>query len=186
MSKLKPLTEYNGIKLTKVETETMIKASPELVWDTLAQYGNVSSFHFGVDLSVHGDNSSDKAELGAQRTCHVRDGKTKITLVEKITEYEQGKFYRYQVVDWENFPLNVMFFAFSIRQNSKGETMLSLMQDYRLKPGFLTGLMKWKIRAMQRQILLGYKYFIETGEKNIPKKEILKKSQYKQTLFASD
>jgi len=186
MNRLKPLTEHEGIKLTAVTTTLDIDASREKVWEVLSQYGNVSSFHFGVEKSYAGESSNDAACLGAERTCLVRDGKTEITLVEKITEYTEGHCYRYQVFEWKNFPMKMMFFGFSIEENKNGSTTLSLTQNYRLKPGFITGLMKWKIRKMQRRILLGYKHFIETGEANLPEQDILAKAKYRSITFATD
>lgn len=168
MKELKKMTEHKGIKLTETTTEIMIDASPDKVWDALSQYGNVSSFHAGIDLSVHGKNSSDQASLGAERTCTITDGKREVILVEKINEYEEGQFYRYEVFEWKNFPLKVMFFAFAVKNDANRNTILSLTQNYRLKPGFITGIMKGRIKKQQREILMGYKNYIETGEKRVP------------------
>ena len=172
MNQLKQMTEHKGIKLTEVTTEIKVDATPEKVWNALSQYGNVATFHPGVELSVHGQDSKDEACLGAVRTCEVLDGKREVTLVERITEFEEGKFYRYEVFEWKNFPLKVMFFAFAIRTNIKGTTILSIVNNYRLNPGFITGLMKWKIKKLQRNILIGYKHYIETGEKKVPIKKL--------------
>jgi Polyketide cyclase / dehydrase and lipid transport len=184
MKKLKELTEHKGIKLTETTTEIKVDASPQQIWNALSKYANVSTFHAGVAASVAGKDYQNEASLGAERTCTIYDGSREVTLVEKITEFEEGKFYRYEVFEWKNFPLKAMFFGFSIRQNEKEETFLSLTQNYRLNPGFITGLMKWKIKKQQRTILLGYKYYIETGEKNVPEREILKKTTYKNVVFA--
>jgi Polyketide cyclase / dehydrase and lipid transport len=166
MKTLKNLTSHKGIKLTKATTEVKVDASPQEVWRALSKYANVSTIHGGVQASVPGISGDNEARLGAERTCTILDGRREVTLVERITEFEEGIFYRYQVYEWKNFPLKVMFFAFSIKTNKKGETILSLTQNYRLNPGFLTGLMTWKIKKQQRTILLGYKHYMETGEKN--------------------
>lgn len=185
MTKLKQLTQHEGVKLTVVTTSVNIDAPRKKVWNALSQFGNVSSFHFGVELSFAGKDSGDKARLGAERTCNVLDGKTEITLVERITEFEEGHCYRYQVFEWKNFPLKVMFFGFSIEESTDGSVALSLIQNYRLKPGFMSGLMKWKIRQMQRRILLGYKHYVETGEANIPEKDILAKVNYRNVAYVT-
>lgn len=185
MNKLKELTEHKGIKLTECKTSVQIDALPEKVQEALSQYANVSNFHFGVEHSVARDDGKNKACLGAVRTCTVRDMGMKITLVERIIEYKEGQYYRYEVFKWKNFPLKVMFFAFSFKENPDGYTTLTLIQNYRLNPGFITGLMKWKIKALQRQILTGYKHYIETGEGNCTQKEILQKIACQNVVFTT-
>jgi Polyketide cyclase / dehydrase and lipid transport len=174
MSRLKELKEHRGVTLTAVKSEIAIDATAGEIWDALTRFGDVSSFHAGVDLSTAGDDFGDEAALGSERTCVVKDGRRVITLHERITEYEEGECYRYEVFDWKNFPLQVMFFGFEIEEKTDGGRSLSLVQNYRLKPGVLTGLMKWKIRQQQRTILLGYKHYVETGENNVPIKDIEK------------
>jgi len=65
-----------------------------------------------------------------------------------------------------------MFFAFEIGDEVDGKRILRLSHHYRLKPGFLTRPLRYKIREQQRVILLGYKHYIETGSKNVPADEI--------------
>jgi polyketide cyclase/dehydrase/lipid transport protein len=179
MITLKKLTEHNSIKLTATTTEIKVDATPGEVWAALSKYADVSTIHGGVEASVPGNEGKNEASLGAERTCTIIDGKREITLVERITEFKEGKFYRYQVYEWKNFPLKVMFFAFSINNNPRGETILSLTQNYRLNPGFLTGFMTWKIKKQQRIILLGYKHYMETGEKSRPIEDLFAMKQYK-------
>lgn len=168
MSKLKELAEWRGVRLTAVRSEIPIDAPAGDIWQALSRYGDVAAFHAGVEQSTPGINSSDQAEWGAERTCVVKDGNRVVTLHERITEFRDGECYRYEVFDWNNFPIQVMFFGFEIVEKPGGNRFLVLIQNYRLKPGFLTNLMKWKIRRQQRTILLGYKHYIETGARNVP------------------
>ncbi len=179
MKTLKNLGSHDGINLTATTTEIKVEATPQEVWRALSKFANVSTIHGGVEVSVPGASGDNEAKLGAERTCTILDGRREVTLVERITEFEEGRFYRYQVYEWKNFPLKVMFFAFSVKTNNKGETILSLTQNYRLNPGFLTGLMTWKIKKQQRIILLGYKHYMETGERNVPIPNLFARSEYK-------
>ena len=175
---MKKLTEHKGVKLTEVTTEVKIDATPKEVWDALSHFGDVSSFHGGVEKSVTRDGGSNKAEMGAERVCDILDGKREVVLVERIIEFEEGSHYRYEVFEWENFPLKMMFFGFAIEKDMEQNTILQLVINYRLKPGFMTNLMKWKIKKMEKEILIGYKNYIETGERKVPIGE-LKKKNYK-------
>jgi Polyketide cyclase / dehydrase and lipid transport len=172
MSKLNVLTEHNGVRLTTVTSEIVIAASSAETWAALSHFGDVSTFHSGVTKSTPAAGFSDVAALGAERVCLVPDGKREVTLVERITDFREGEYYRYEVYEWKNFPLQAMFFAFEIVEKDSGTRVLQLSQHYRLKPGLLTRPMKYKIRQQQRTILLGYKHFIETGEANVAVKDI--------------
>jgi Polyketide cyclase / dehydrase and lipid transport len=177
---MKELKEYNGIKLKVVSTSININASSEKTWDVLSHYGDVSTFHAGVEKSVNHIGYTNIAALGVERTCDVLDGKREVVLKEKITEYKQGEYYRYQVYEWKNFPLKAMFFAFSVEEVSQSKSKLMLTINYRLKPSFITNMMKWKIKKMEKDILIGYKNYIETGNKKVPIKT-LKKLNYQFT-----
>jgi len=174
---MKQLTKHNGIKLAKVTTSIKINASKEKTWEALSHYGDVSTFHAGVEKSINHSRFTNIAALGVERTCNILDGKREVILKEKITEYLEGRYYRYQVFEWKNFPLKVMFFGFSVADISNAKSKLTLVINYRLKPGFLTSLMKWKIKKMEKEILMGYKSYIETGEKNTAI-QTLKKRNY--------
>lgn len=174
MNKLKELLEHKGVKLTEVITSILVDTTVENAWDVLSLYGDVSTFHAGVEKSVNHEGSQNKAALGAERTCDILDGKKEVVLRERITEFVEGSHYRYEVFDWENFPLKVMFFGFKIEKVTNETTKLSLTINYRLNPGFMTNLMKWKIKKLEKEILTGYKNYMETGDKNVPIKELEK------------
>lgn len=172
MKKLRELKEHKGVRLTAITTKIEIDATHDKVWNALSQYGDVSNFHAGVVLSVPSKGSTNKAELGAVRVCDVLDGKRKIQFTERITEFKEGSCYRYEVYEWKNFPLKIIFFGFEVEKLSENKSVLALTINYRLSPGFMTNLMKWKIRKFEKDILTGYKNHIETGKKNVPIAEL--------------
>ncbi|HHC80465.1 MAG TPA: SRPBCC family protein [Flavobacteriia bacterium] len=172
---MKELKEHKGIKLTKVSTKISIDKPAEDTWEALSHYGDVHTFHAGVEKSVAENSNSPIATLGAERTCDILDGKKEVVLKERIIEYEEGKYYRYEVFDWKNFPLKAMFFAFEVTPLNSQKSTLELTINYRLNPGFITNLMKWKIKKMEKEILMGYKNYIETGIKNVPIKTLEKR-----------
>jgi len=163
------------MKLKTVSSEINISATREKVWEVLSQYGNVSSFHGGVNKSYPEQGSEDKASLGGERICHVVDSGIKITLEERIIEYVEGEYYKYEVYKWKNFPIQKMFFTFRIKSADQGSAILQLDIDYKSKPAFLTWLMQGKTRRLTQNILLGYKHFIETGKRNTSIKELKRK-----------
>ena len=40
--------------------------------------------------------------------------------------------------------------------------------DFRGKPALLTPLLAWKMKSLASDVLLGYRHFIETGERRVP------------------
>ncbi len=46
------------------------------------------------------------------------------------------------------------------------DALMYQIVDYRLSPGFLTGIMRGQLRTAIRDTLLGYKHFMKTGEAN--------------------
>jgi len=176
---MKELKEVDGIKLTEINYQVKVDETPEQVWAVLAQYGNVASFHTGIAESSQIEGSNNEVSMGSERSCTIYDGKRKIDIKERVTEIEHGKYYRYEVYDWVNFPLKKMFNGFGVKQDENGNTILYQVQNYRLKPGFLTGIMKGKLKKGARETLIFYKHFMETGEKNVDKEKILKMEKYK-------
>ena len=145
----------------------------------IAQYGNIATFHSGIAESGNIGTSIDEVSMGCERFCTIYDGKRRIDIKERVTEIEVGKYYRYEVYEWVNFPLKKMFNGFGVKKDANGDTILYQVQSYRLKPGFLTGIMKGKLQRGSRETLIFYKHFIETGERNVEKGKLLKMEKYK-------
>lgn len=158
--------------LKNINEELPINVSTSEMWRVLSQYGDVSKFHAGVKESITVEGSTSTVEMGGERICNIVDMGLKIQLKERITHLDEGKSYRYEVYEWKNFPLSQMFFKFSIRESEEGFSLLRLDIDYLAKPKALTPLMAWKMRALTHDILLGYKHHTETGEFNIPIKQL--------------
>jgi hypothetical protein len=173
--KLKKITRYKGVDLVETRTKIKVHATEHQTWSVLSQYGNVSTFHAAVELSVA--KGDDRAYLGNQRTCIIMDGKREIMMVEKIIEFKEGAFYRYEVCKSKNFPIEIMLYAFSLEKGIHKNTTLSIIQNYKLNPAFLTHLLYGKIKEKQQEILMGYKNYIETGAKNVPI-TLLKQKEY--------
>lgn len=178
-SDMKELKEVDGIKLKEVTYQVKVDATPEQVWAVLAQYGNVASFHSVVAESSSVTGSTNEVSMGCERSCTIYDGKRRIDVKERVMEIEHGKYYRYEVYEWVNFPLKKMYVGFGVKKDEDGNTILYQVQNYRLKPGFLTGMMKGKLKRQAREVLIICKHYIETGEKNPDREKLLKMEKYK-------
>ena len=165
------------MKLNSIDCEMVVDATPQQAWDILASYGDVADYHAILDSSKSLNGSPNQAEMGCERECIIPQGRRKIMVRERIIDFKDGEYYTYDVYDWENFPLKKMLNTFGVKTNAKGQTVIYQHTDFRLKPRFLTWIMKGKLRSGARESLMAYKHYIETGEKRTPIK--LLKKQYK-------
>jgi len=154
------------MKLTEVKYKIIVDVTKEKAWKILADYGNVGMFHSGVASSKSINGSGNVAALGCDRECHLIDGKRRIMVQEKIIDFKDGVYYTYDVHTWKNFPLAKAHNTFGVETNLEGKTVIYNMSRYRLKPGFLTWIMKGKMKSSMRDAVIVYKHFMETGEKN--------------------
>lgn len=163
------------MKMTNIHQELVINSSPEHMWKVLAQYGDVSLFHAGVEESYKVEGSQNEARLGGERVCNIVDLGIKIVLKERIFNYTEGEGYQYEVYEWKNFPIRKMLFGFKIRQDKNKNTLLRIDIDYKAKPAFLSPLLAGKMKRLANDVLLGYKHYAETGEKKVPIKLLRKR-----------
>ena len=152
-----------------------MNASAEDVWSVVCRYGDVAQFHGGVEKTTNVNESPIKAQLGADRACDIYDMGMHIVLKEKIIEFKEGESYRYEVYETKNFPVQALFFEFSIQKHNENSTYLRLDIDYKGKPVFITPFLKPKMQKLTRDVLLGYKEYIETGSQNVPIKSLRRK-----------
>lgn len=163
------------MKLKTVSNEMVVFVSPEKAWSVLADFGQIGDFHTGVLSSKSLNNSPNEAGLGCERECVITEGRKPIVIKERIVEFKESQSYTYDVYEWQNFPISKMYVTFGVKTNQMGQTVIYQRNDFRLKPGFLTGIMKGKIRKGGFDSLLAYKHFMETDEKNVDIKTLKKK-----------
>jgi hypothetical protein len=163
-----------SVRLKHVHSQIEIAVTPDRLWQVLRQYGDVSKFHAGVVESHQLPGNSNQAELGCERMCNIVDMGVKIQLMERIVDYREGYSYKYEIYEWKNFPISKMLFGFTIGDSLDERTILHIDIEYRGKPAWLTPLLAPKMRRLARDVLLGYKHHIETGEVRAPIKKLRK------------
>ena len=151
-------------KLQSVAYEVPVSVTTQQAWKVLTDFGNAGSFHSQLESSKSLNGTSPRAELGCERECIIPDGKKKIMVRERIIELVEGQYYTYEVYEWKNFPINTFYVTFGVKTDEDGKTIVYQRNDYRLKPGFLTGMMKGKLRNGAREGVLAYKHYMENGE----------------------
>ena len=165
----------DGLKLSVVYEEMILDASLEDAWRILAdEYIHVGDFHYGIQKSGGLEGFPEMGD-GAGRYCDLNFKNKDITVKEKIIEWnvaENQKEYTYEVFEWNNFPLKKMLNTWGLKKNEQGQTVLYHAIYFRMKPGVMTGPMRGQMKKAATNGMLGYKHFVETGERNVNDKEL--------------
>ena len=149
-------------RLTRVYHERVVETSPAEAWAVLADYGGVHSYAPIVTASgLVGD--SPETGLDCVRACDLDFQGRSVRIKERVFVWDEGRSYTYVVYDAVNFPLKKMHVTFGVRVDERGRTVLYNIIDYRLKPGFLTPVMRGQMKTSALTSVLSYKHYLETG-----------------------
>lgn len=162
------------IKLTKLTDEVVVNVTPAEAWAVINSYGDVGSYHSAIAHSRSMNGSPNEGKMGCERECTIENGRKDVVVVEKIIEYEEGSYYKYDVTDWKNFPIKKFYNTFGVKTNAQGQTVIYVISEYRLTSGLMTRMAKGKLKKGNHRALLLYKHYMETGEKNADPKAVEK------------
>jgi hypothetical protein len=163
------------VKLTTTQAELIVNVSTEKAWEVINSYGDVGDYHSGVTSSKSLEGSANLGSMNCERECTIENGRKDIVVVEKIIEYKENSHYRYEFTRTENFPIEKFYNTFGVKKNAEGKTVIYVKSEFRLDPWFLKYMAKGKLRRGNKDALIAYKHFMETGEKNVDIKILRKK-----------
>ena len=149
--------------MKELRTEIEIDASPERVWEVLADFGGVSNWAPTITESRSLTEANEG--VGAERTCdHVKMG----TLEERIVDWEEGERYAYIVTKGLPMPMKSLKNDWSTA-SANGATRVDLKMVFETKFGPLGRMMEAMLlrRMMRKEMaitLAGLKYHVETGK----------------------
>jgi len=165
----------DGEKMKYFENQIVVNNSPEEVWKALAAYGNISSFHATIDDSFAINGSLQQAVLGSEREIQIPDGVNNIINKERIIALIDGVYYTYDVYESENFPMKKMQVTYGVRLNFKGQTILFSKTYFKFNNALANGFLRKKLDRANKDSLLAYKDYLETGEKDTDIKVLRKR-----------
>ena len=148
-------------KMTTVTSDIIIHASPEEVWRVLYDnFYQICDYASAIHSSqmVGGD---DVIGIGTERKCHFDAGE-KGFVHEKIIALERGKLLEIELIE-SSLPIKVFGKSEIIPMDYRTKVIQTIR--YRTRPGILGKLMKNKFDRDFGKVLIGLKYYIETGEK---------------------
>ncbi len=143
-----------------ISTTIEVNASKEKVWDTLyTRFGE--TYLFNPNLTGSHFSSGNTGEVGCERECQI-DSKTHIR--EKITNAIELKQFSLEVVGG-NMPM-VKEVKVDIKLSPLGANKTKVLLDasFTTSPAFMAILMKMPFKKMFVNLLIGLKYYMETGK----------------------
>lgn len=157
-------------KLHRVTAEVTVDATPEEAWELLADFGGVQDYFQSIyESDWIGDPELDE---DAARYCKINFQGRDLMVKERIFELTDGESFTYDVYDWTNFPLNRMHNTFGVYVDEMGHTVVYNVIDYKLKPAFLSGMMRGQLRGSAHATMLAMKHVLETGEGDLTRDEL--------------
>ena len=151
--------------MTSITREIRINAPKEKVWDALANFGDIYTFHPGVPKSYSTNNQS--GGKGATRHCDLGGGSS---IEERVIEWKDGESMAIEIYDGKKAPpFKRAVATLAVREAGPNATIASGTIDYTMKFGPIGALMDTLIVKSQFSkawagIFAGLKHHVETGE----------------------
>ena len=144
----------------KIATEAvLINASKQEVWNLLFhRFGETHLYNPNIEGSH--DTNGKNGEIGCERQCSI-DRKTNIK--ERIVQAEEFKSITVDVIGGNMPMVKEMQVVMLIDPVSPTQTKVRINATYTTKPSFMAGFVKGLFRKMLFGVLIGLKYYLETG-----------------------
>ena len=146
-------------KFRKVTVEMDINSSKEKVWDVLFnRFGEVNLFNPLIEGSHH--TSGKAGEVGCERQC---DLDSKNSIHEKITAARGNDSFDIEIIKGGLPMMDKMKATIDLESLHENSTRVFFTMNYNTSPAFMGALMKGMMKKMFAKVLIGLKYYLETG-----------------------
>lgn len=143
-----------------VSTSIEVNASKEKVWDVLyTRFGE--TYLFNPNLTGSHFSHGSTGEVGCERECQL-DSKTFIR--ERITNAIELKQFTLEVIGGNMPMVNEIKVDVKLNPITANKTKVLLNASFTTKPAFMAALMKLPFKKRFVNLLIGLKYYTETGK----------------------
>ena len=145
--------------MPKFSVETYIGVKSDVVWDVLADYGNVSEWNSGIRLSEL--TSDGDVGVGSVRHCEMDKG---MYINERVLEWDEGKSLVIEMTE-SSMPMKSFVAEFALRSDGLG-TIVTMTPTYTPSYGIM-GLVgdamfgRRKFKGMMQSVLSDLKKYAE-------------------------
>ena len=146
--------------LKKIYAEIQINASKEKVWDAVfTRFGDTHLYNPNLDGSHH--SGGNAGEVGCERVCDL-DSKTNIR--EKIVAADELNSFRIEATGGNMPFVNELIADVILEKIDENNTRVILDASFNTKPAFMAFMMKSPFKKKLTDMLIGLKYYLETGK----------------------
>ena len=145
--------------LKKINSEIQINVSKEKVWDAVfTRFGETYLYNPNLIGSHH--SSGNVGEVGCERVCDL-DSRT--TIKEKIVSADELNSFRIEVTGGNMPFVKELIADIKLETIDANNTRVILEAAFNTKPGFMAIMMKSPFKKKLTDMLIGLKYYLETG-----------------------
>ena len=147
-------------KLRTVSVDITINSSKEKVWDIVFhKFGEDNAFNPLIEGSHLTQGST--GELGCERQC---DLDSKNSIQEKIVAVRENQSFDIEIIQGGLPMMDTMKATLEVEKIHKDQTLVTAIINYNTSPAFMGGIIKGSMGKMFFKLLVGLKYYMETGE----------------------
>ncbi len=157
---------YEGTRFRVATFETSVDTDLDTAWAELADnYVGVQNVQPAI-VASYGLPNEPEIGPGAVRHCDIDFNGKDVAIKERIIDWvdePDHKEYTYDVYETKGFPAKV-YNTWVARRGSDGKTYIRNVFYYRMRPFPMTYFAGKQISDAARGGVLGYKYYLETGQ----------------------
>ncbi len=140
--------------------EIEITASIDKVWDiAYTRFGE--TYLFNPNISGSHFSKENEGKIGCERECQI-DAKTHIK--ERIVSVTEKKQFALDVVGGNMPMVETLNVEFNFKTVGENKVRVHIVGKFSTRPSFMAGLMKSPFKSKLTDILIGLKYYAETGK----------------------
>lgn len=147
-------------KFKSISVNIKVNTNKEKTWDLLFhRFGEVNLFNPMIDGSHFTKGSS--GEVGCERQCDL-DSKTFIQ--ERIVAVRDNNSFDIDIIQGGLPLMDKMKGTITVKSIDSGSSLVTAEVQFNTSPSFMGGLMKGMIAKSFFKVLVGLKYYLETGD----------------------
>lgn len=147
-------------KLKTLDLEIKLNASKEKTWDLLFnRFGETHLFNPLLDSSHF--TKGDSGKVGCERQC---DLDANNSIQERIVNAKNGESFDVDIIQGGLPLMDKMKGSFSLTSVNQEQTLVKARIQYNTSPAFMAGLLKAALAKNFFKVLVGLKFYLETGE----------------------
>lgn len=147
-------------KLRTVNVDILVNSSKAKAWDVLFnRFGEVNAFNPLIEGSHF--TKGNNGEVGCERQC---DLNSKNSIHEKIVAVRSDNSFDIEIIQGGLPMMDTMKATMDVQEIHANQTLVTTTVHFNTSPAFMGGILKGMMAKMFFKLLVGLKFYLETGE----------------------